>query len=78
MKKEWVCEDCDKYVADADLLHAPNPFEPEDEIVGCPHCKGVGPFTQACDEDDCKKNAGCGWPSPDGYRNTCYEHWNKE
>ena len=27
-----------------------------------------------CDEPGCYKSAGCGWPSPDGYRHTCHDH----
>lgn len=27
-----------------------------------------------CDEPGCYKSAGCGWPSPDGYRHTCGQH----
>lgn len=28
-----------------------------------------------CDEPGCERVRTCGWLSPDGYRNTCYEHW---
>ena len=28
-----------------------------------------------CDEPGCYKDAGCGWPSKDGYRMTCGEHY---
>jgi hypothetical protein len=27
-----------------------------------------------CDEPGCEKHAGCGWPSPNGYRRTCGQH----
>jgi len=27
-----------------------------------------------CDEPDCYNEAGCGFPTDDGYRWTCYEH----
>ena len=35
-------------------------------------------FARVCDESKCFKPATCGWPSDDGYRNTCYEHSNFE
>ena len=28
-----------------------------------------------CDEPGCYKDAGCGWPSKNGYRRTCGEHY---
>lgn len=29
---------------------------------------------QTCDEPGCGREGLCGWPSPIGYRRTCYEH----
>jgi len=31
-----------------------------------------------CDEPGCDKQVSCGWPSKDGYRNTCGKHWRKD
>jgi len=31
-----------------------------------------------CDEPGCKKQIICGWPSSNGYRSTCGEHYRKE
>lgn len=28
-----------------------------------------------CDEPGCSKRASCGFPTPDGYRRTCGEHY---
>lgn len=32
------------------------------------------PFVGFCDEPDCFDDAGCGFPTDNGYRWTCYEH----
>ena len=29
----------------------------------------------ACDVDGCSHRVSCGWPSPDGYRRTCGQHY---
>ena len=33
------------------------------------------PLLHMCDEPGCFKDAGCGWPSENGYRWTCGEHY---
>lgn len=78
--KLWRCNFCHKIWPDAELLVAPNPFYPEDTLSGCPGCKSCDDFQIVCDEPGCKLEGGCGWPSPEGYRHTCYEHstWGKE
>lgn len=35
------------------------------------------PMLHMCDEPDCFKQAGCGFPTDDGYRWTCYDHYRK-
>ena len=57
-----------------ELLVAPHPFEPHDRVTGCPECHDIGTTIGACDEDGCLEHAGCGTPTPDGYRWTCYKH----
>lgn len=32
------------------------------------------PLLGLCDEPNCYKHAGCGWPSDEGYRHTCHAH----
>ena len=76
VSKRWKCNDCDWIGDIGQLLKAPNPFAPGYGISGCPECKCVEDFTEVCDEPGCDKNAGCGFPTPDGYRRTCYEHSN--
>lgn len=33
------------------------------------------PMLHLCDEPGCFKEAGCGFPTDDGYRWTCYDHY---
>jgi hypothetical protein len=37
--------------------------------------ESLKPLLNMCDEPGCFKNAGCGWPSENGYRRTCGEHY---
>ena len=55
-----------------DKLVAPNPFNPAEDIVGCPGCFEVNTLVYACDV--CQKRACCGTPTEDGYRWTCSKH----
>jgi len=32
---------------------------------------------RVCDVEGCKKEYTCGWPSPNGYRKTCFDHWER-
>jgi hypothetical protein len=57
-----------------DLLTAINPFDPEDIIRSCPLCKSIDAARVACDEPDCWRDASCGTPVPNGYRQTCGKH----
>jgi hypothetical protein len=75
---KWKCRDCKKVSTGAELLRAPSPFDPEDILAGCPHCKSCEGFSEMCDQPGCDKDASCGWSSPNGYRRTCYNHWTRE
>lgn len=72
----FKCTDCEVWAGDvAEMLVARNPFDPMDEIRGCPHCKSVEQFVNMCDEAGCSREASCGWPTAEGgYRRTCHEH----
>jgi len=72
--RRWQCDECEKIYLESDLLTAPNPFEPDFTITGCPHCKSVECFTEICDEPECTQPASCGFPTDNGYRRTCFEH----
>jgi hypothetical protein len=40
--------------------------------------ESLKPLLHLCDEPGCFKNAGCGWPSEDGYRRTCGDHYREQ
>lgn len=70
----WLCE-CDWRGETAELLVAPNPFDPNDTIAGCPNCKAVGEFIHVCGHEQCRNPASGGYPMPDGdYLWRCYQH----
>lgn len=71
---KWLCSECSEVGTDESVLKAPNPFDPDDEICGCPSCKAVNSLTRACDEPGCAREGTCGGPTPDGYKWHCYEH----
>lgn len=74
MKLTCLNINCGWQGTDAGMLHAPNPFEPESEITGCPGCKDIHTLTEACDEPGCWRDASVGTPTPTGYRRTCFTH----
>lgn len=60
----------------ADVLKAPHPFEPGDELWFCPKCKDTT-LTTGCDEPGCTDEGSCGWNEEDAAktrRSTCYDH----
>lgn len=69
----WRCS-CGHVCTDAEMLRAPHPFDPEDEVVGCPRCKTINEWTELCDEAGCSQPASCGFPTESGYRRTCFAH----
>lgn len=71
----WMCQSCDWHGGDDELLRAPSPFDPADEIIGCPKCKAVEDVANACDEPGCGEPASCGFQDPGGYRRTCVRHF---
>jgi len=73
--RHWGCNSCDWLGLETELLRAPSPFEPETEVLGCPKCKAIDDFFAVCDEPGCTKEAGCGFPTANGYRHTCGKHW---
>ena len=78
-KKRWRCRDCGDISLEVDLLRAPNPFCPDQNILGCPECKSVGDFARLCDEPGCCNEVMCGFTTTEGdefggYRMTCHEH----
>ena len=72
--QKWRCKVCDEITLEVELLHAPNPFNAEDTITGCPACKSCDGFDEICDETGCNQQAQCGFPTGNGYRRTCGKH----
>jgi hypothetical protein len=71
----WRCNTCGEKSSDEALLHAPSPLDPQDELIGCPHCKRTDGFDEICDEPGCEARATCGWkPKGEAYRRTCGKH----
>lgn len=72
----WECGGCDSIYHITELLTALNPFNPEEEIRGCPNCKSIGDFNQICDEPGCVQVTSSGFPSKihSIYRRTCSDH----
>lgn len=68
---EWKCS----WVGNiTEVLTAPNPFEPGEELYACPKCKSLN-LERACDIEGCKKQASGGTPTSDGgYRFHCHDH----
>ena len=58
----------------SEVLTAPSPFDPDDQLSVCPKCREADPAA-GCDEPGCDAEGSCGTPTPDGYRVTCSKHW---
>lgn len=73
--RNWRCEFCMAVSVESKLLRGPNPFDAEDELIGCPSCKSVEGFIELCEIEGCLNGATCGGPGSDGvYRRTCGDH----
>ena len=75
-KVKAICTErrCEWKGVSSDILTAPNPFETNEIITGCPKCKGINTVVQVCDQSKCWEIATCGTPIDSGYRQTCYSH----
>jgi hypothetical protein len=76
-KDKVKCNDCGWIGMYYDLLKAPNPFNTDDILIGCPNCTGVDCIMNLCDDPGCKEIATCGTPTESGYRRVCGKHWCK-
>jgi hypothetical protein len=72
--KKWSCDECGSITEESELLSAPNPFKPDEPVLGCPVCKEIGQFTEVCDFEGCQKEATAGTPTADGYVRRCWAH----
>ncbi len=75
--KKWKCTECGTVTDEDNLLIEKNPFAKGFIIQGCPTCFSVNSMTPVCDEYGCEKVATFGYPTDEGYRNTCGEHMRK-
>ena len=57
-----------------DVRLAPNPFNPEDTITGCPDCDCINTIVEACDVSGCWESITCGTPTMNGFLHTCSKH----
>jgi hypothetical protein len=74
LKDKYLCIECIWVGKDGEYLTAPNPFEPESVIVGCPKCRQVDTLVTACAQDGCCRSATIGAPNESGYSWLCHEH----
>ena len=74
--ENWICAKC-SFIGPIDaFLFIPDP-RPEPNARGwwlCTSCDEIDCVTSACDEPGCARKGSCGFPSPTGYRRTCFEH----
>jgi len=73
----WRCTECGWVCETKELLTAPNPFDDNMTISGCPGCKEIGRFENMCNVPGCDKPATCGTPTKDGYKRLCGNHYSK-
>lgn len=73
------CDSCGWRGLQSEMLTAPNPFDADETVNGCPNCKSVDTLITTCDEPGCWRETSCGTPTPTGYRRTCGQHapWRK-
>ena len=65
---------CDWRGPEQEILRAPNPFDEDDTLVGCPRCLDINTLIDVCDEPGCWEFSSCGHPVPGGYQRTCGKH----
>lgn len=71
----YRCTECGEITHKDDLLDAPNLFYPGDNISGCPECKAIERFELLCYEGNCENRVECGFPTDNGYKRTCGDHY---
>lgn len=69
-----ICEVCHWEGVNEEVLSAPNPFDAQDVVYGCPKCNSVDSMLPACEHEGCWRRVTCGTPTPDGYAQTCEKH----
>jgi hypothetical protein len=74
----FECRECSWRGEQDEIIQFADPEMAGNSWRICPNCRCAECFDNMCDEPGCQLVAGCGWPSPDGYRRTCYDHWKRE
>jgi hypothetical protein len=70
----WRCQECGWRGDEEEIISFADPVLEGNSWNICPECRAAEQFDNMCDEPECRKVATCGWPSPEGYRRTCFEH----
>jgi len=70
----WRCKECCWRGDGSALKYAPNPFDKDATICGCPSCLNVECVELVCDVKGCWEQVQCGFPEGKGYRQTCGKH----
>lgn len=74
-ERAQVCCECDAIVPLGKELAAPNPFDRDERIEGCPECREINTLVLACPWDGCTRVVSMGMRHADGvYRSTCTTH----
>lgn len=72
--EKMVCDECNWHGTVQEMLVAPNPFEPDENIYACPNCKNINTLFRACDAPGCWKRSTCGTSLKNRYMITCGKH----
>ncbi len=70
------CTECGAIYLEHDIPQWPGPDGVE--FGYCDKCRSAESFVNICDELGCDREATCGWPSPGGYRRTCFDHLKRD
>lgn len=67
MSYKVKCKECGWKGGSEKLLHAFNPFDKNEMILGCPSCKSIDSEERVCENKDCWSIASMGNPTKNGY-----------
>ena len=73
MIDKWICTEC-AFIGAIDEFDKVKDPHGSDIWTVCPKCRTPERVTMACDEPGCNKESSCGFPTPAGYRRTCFNH----
>jgi len=75
--QKWMCQEhgCGWGGLHSELLRAPDPFSPGEEVTACPDCRTLSnTITTACYAPGCREEGSNGTPTTDGYKWHCHKH----